>query len=138
MIGWESSMDPRYMDTLENNTFSNALLQWKKNCEIILRLLEVSQFAKVRERTRMGGENSLTYYNRKLISLTLRFLWKSKDWTFGSGNSFDAEICIMPTLYKLWLRKIFDDSCFRLGFASLMFHEKVLYTSCHLKIFWSD
>ena len=33
LIGWESSMDPRYMDTLENNTFSIALLQ-EKNCEI--------------------------------------------------------------------------------------------------------
>ena len=33
MIGWESSMDPRYMDTLENNTFIIALLQWK-NYEI--------------------------------------------------------------------------------------------------------
>ena len=30
---WESSMDPRYIDTLENNTFSIALLQ-EKNCEI--------------------------------------------------------------------------------------------------------
>ena len=30
LIGWESSMDPRYMDNLENNTFSFVLLQWKK------------------------------------------------------------------------------------------------------------
>ena len=27
-------MDPRYMDTLENNTFSIAHLQWKKIVEI--------------------------------------------------------------------------------------------------------
>ena len=65
-------MDPRYMDTLENNTFSIALLQ-EKNCEIKeVRSYPIwsGQFAKVYERTRLGGEISSEYYIRKLINNT--------------------------------------------------------------------
>ena len=30
-------------------------------------------------------------------------MWKIKYWSFGGGNYFDTQICIMPTLCKLWL-----------------------------------
>ena len=37
---------------------------------------------------------SATKFSTSFLSLiwrlTLRFLWKNEDWTFGSGNSFDA------------------------------------------------
>ena len=69
-------MDPYYMDTLENNTFSIALLQ-EKNCEIKevrSQPIESGQFAEVCERTRLGGEISLEYYIQKLINNTQIFL----------------------------------------------------------------
>ena len=69
-------MDPRYMDTLENNTFSIALLH-EKNCEIKevrSQPIESGQFAEVCERTRLGGEISSEYYIRKLINNTQIFV----------------------------------------------------------------
>ena len=44
-----------------------------------------------------------TIFGNKKV--TLRFLWKSKGWSFGSGNDFKASICIMPSLYELCLAK---------------------------------
>ena len=69
-------MDPHYMDTLENNTLSIAHLQ-EKNCEIKKVCSYPSgsgQFAKVWERTRLGGEINSEYYIQKLISLTQIFM----------------------------------------------------------------
>ena len=69
-------MDPRYMDALENNTLSIAHLQ-EKNCEIKKMHSQPSgngQFAKVYERTRLGGEISSEYYIRKLINNTQIFV----------------------------------------------------------------
>ena len=46
-------------------------------------------------------------------------MWKIKSWSFGSGNYFDAQICIMPTLCMLWEVSLFDDFCWWLSFISL-------------------
>ena len=72
LIGWESSMDPRYMDNLEKNTFKSCTPTmkklWTKRC--VLSLLEVDQLAKLWKRTRFRGKISSTYYIRKLINNT--------------------------------------------------------------------
>ena len=46
LIGWESSVDPRYMDNCEFDSLSIAPLHHKKSCEIkvgpdLLRLVSV-------------------------------------------------------------------------------------------------
>ena len=69
-------MDPHYMDTLESNTLSIAHLQ-EKNCEIKKvrsQSIGSGRFAKVYERTRLGGEISSEYYIQKLINNTQIFV----------------------------------------------------------------
>ena len=109
-------MDPRYMDNLEKNTFSLVLLQWK-NCETrgaflaYWRLTSLLSFEK-----ELGlGERLVQHTIFGNYQLTLRFLWKNKVWSFGSGNDFKASICIMSSLYELWLGKVFDNSCWNLS-----------------------
>ena len=120
LIGLESSMDPRYMDNLEKNTLSFVLLQWKKlwTKRCVLNLLEVVSLLSV-EKELGWGERLVQHTIFESYHVTLRFLWKSKVWPFGSGNSFKASICIMPSLYELWLGKVFDNSCSNLSFIFL-------------------
>ena len=72
-------MDPRCMDTLENNTFSIALLQ-EKNYEIkgcVLSLLNLVSLLSVGKE--LGwGKRLFQHTIFGSYQVTLRFLWKSK------------------------------------------------------------
>ena len=86
-------MDPRYMDNLEKNTFklctpTRKKKVWNKIGAFLAywRLISLLSFEK-----ELGwGERLVQHTIFGNYQLTLRFLWKSKVWPFGSGNSFKA------------------------------------------------
>ena len=83
-------MDPRYMDNLEKNTLKLCTPTWKKNCETkgcVLSLLNLVSLLSV-EKELGWGERLVHHTIFGNYQLTLRFLWKSKVWSFGSGNDF--------------------------------------------------
>ena len=93
-------MDPHYMDNLEKNTFKPCTPTRKRKCEIkgcVLSLLDFFSLLSV-EKELGFGERLVQHTIFESYQLTLRFLWKSKVWSFGSGNDFKASFCIMPSL----------------------------------------
>ena len=91
-------MDPRYMDNLEKNTFKPCTPTMKENGETkgcLLSLLNLVSLLSVEKE--LGWEERLfqhTIFGN--YQLTLRFLWKSKVWSFGRTTKKIEDQDTMP------------------------------------------
>ena len=102
-LHWLGVIDGPLTWTIQKRIPLSLVLLQEKNCEIkgcILNLLNFVSLLGV-EKELCWGKRLVQHTKFGSYQITLRFQWKIKVWSFGSGNDFKASICIMPSLYEL-------------------------------------